>query len=197
VIAALYVATGGCYFGLPDVEPWDETRDARKYDGPWPVVAHPPCQRWSMLAAVVEARWGQRRGDDGGTFAAALAALRRWGGVLEHPAESRAWPTFGLPRPCRGWSRALLEPRLWVCAVDQYWYGHDANKPTWLAFIGDAPPPALDWRPGRSRVLVCSAPGHGAADRAARGVTLLRKSRHDATPIPFRDLLLDLARGAR
>jgi hypothetical protein len=46
MIAALYVQRGGVYCGLPDVEPWDEERDARKYVGPWPVVAHPPCQRW-------------------------------------------------------------------------------------------------------------------------------------------------------
>jgi len=26
VIAALYVQTGGCYFGLPDVDPWDEAQ---------------------------------------------------------------------------------------------------------------------------------------------------------------------------
>lgn len=30
MIAALYVATGGIYFGLPDVDPWDVARDARK-----------------------------------------------------------------------------------------------------------------------------------------------------------------------
>jgi hypothetical protein len=46
VIAALYVETGGCYYGLPDVDPWDLARDARTYAGPWPVVAHPPCERW-------------------------------------------------------------------------------------------------------------------------------------------------------
>ena len=43
MIAALFVETGGVYFGLPNVDPWDEERDARLYDGPWPVVAHPPC----------------------------------------------------------------------------------------------------------------------------------------------------------
>lgn len=46
MIAALYVQAEGCYFGVDGVDPWDEQRDARLYDGPWPVVAHPPCQRW-------------------------------------------------------------------------------------------------------------------------------------------------------
>ena len=42
MISALYVRTNGPYFGLPDVDPWDEARDARLYRGPRPVVAHPP-----------------------------------------------------------------------------------------------------------------------------------------------------------
>ena len=45
-IAAIYVQTGGSYYGLDDVDCWDEERDARLYPGPHPVVAHPPCQRW-------------------------------------------------------------------------------------------------------------------------------------------------------
>lgn len=49
MIAALYVETDGAYFGLEGVDPWDEARDARKYAGPWPVVAHPPCQRWGRF----------------------------------------------------------------------------------------------------------------------------------------------------
>ena len=43
MVAALYVEKGGVYYGLPGVDPWDEERDARLYDGPWRVVAHPPC----------------------------------------------------------------------------------------------------------------------------------------------------------
>lgn len=46
-VAALFVETGGCYYGLPGVDPWDEARDARNYRGPHPVVCHSPCQRWS------------------------------------------------------------------------------------------------------------------------------------------------------
>lgn len=48
MIAALYVATGGIYYGIDDVDPWDTARDARLYPGPHPVVAHPPCARWGQ-----------------------------------------------------------------------------------------------------------------------------------------------------
>jgi hypothetical protein len=107
VIAALFVAANGCYFGLDGIDPWDEKRDARLYPGPYPVVAHPPCSRWCRLAGLVEARWGHKRGDDGGCFASALASVRKWGGVLEHPAYSDAWAAFDIPPPSRhgGWMR--------------------------------------------------------------------------------------------
>jgi hypothetical protein len=99
-IAALYVETGGSYSNLANVDPWDEPRDARRYAGPFPVVAHPPCQRWGKLWAgqpLHIKRTGERKvkGDDGGCFAAALAAVRKWGGILEHPWGSHAWAHFG------------------------------------------------------------------------------------------------------
>ena len=57
MIAALYVETGGCYFGLPDIDPWDEKRDARLYDGPYPVIAHPPCTRMANSGVM----WLEKR----------------------------------------------------------------------------------------------------------------------------------------
>lgn len=68
MIAALFVETNGVYFGLPDVDPWDEPRDARLYAGPHPVVAHPPCQLWVNFAALNYKRYGgehNRPGNDG------------------------------------------------------------------------------------------------------------------------------------
>ncbi len=104
--AALYVQSNGCYFGLEGVEPWDKTRDARKYSGPWPVVAHPPCERWGRYwSGGPSARVRRLKGDDDGCFKAALEAVRRWSGVLEHPEASHAWSHFGLNAPPRngGW----------------------------------------------------------------------------------------------
>ena len=37
---------------------WPIERDARKYEGVFPVVAHPPCQLWGAMAFVNYARWG-------------------------------------------------------------------------------------------------------------------------------------------
>jgi hypothetical protein len=131
-VAALFVRRGGVYWDVPGVDPWDEARDARLYAGHWPVVAHPPCSRWCRLAGLVEARWGHRRGDDGGCFASALASVRRWGGVLEHPAYSDAWDAYDLPNPLPGggWQRGICGG--WSCHVEQGRYGHPAKKATWL-----------------------------------------------------------------
>src|SRR5260221_7502921 len=106
MIAALYVMPRGPYYGLSGVEPWGFERDARLYAGPWPVVAHPPCQRWCRFAKGIEKQYGYKVGDDGGCFEAALNAVRTYGGVLEHPAYSLAWRAFDLPRPMSsvGWS---------------------------------------------------------------------------------------------
>lgn len=181
IIAALYVETDGIYFGLADVEPWDELADARRYEGPWPVVAHPPCKAWSIMG---QCRPEIIRGDDGGTFAAALSAVRGWGGVLEHPAHSHAWAEYGLPRPAaRGWTGSLIDPG-WTCEVDQARYGHPTNKRTWLYYIGSEPPP-MRW--GR-------APFTGRTVRSDGGGGRDQRSR---TPVAFRDALLELAQGAR
>src|SRR5512138_1635298 len=101
-VAALFVSRKGPYWDDPRCDCWDESRDARKYDGTLPVIAHPPCTNWSNLAPVVQARWGQLIGDDGGCFKSALDAVLRCGGVLEQPAFSRAWFAYGLPRAERG-----------------------------------------------------------------------------------------------
>lgn len=197
-IAALYVMPGGAYFGLPDVDVWDVARDARLYAGPHPVVAHPPCERWGHYwYGGPSAKVRRIKGDDGGCFAAALAAVRRWGGVLEHPAASAAWDAFGLLRPPRagGWVNADLVGG-WTCCVDQGHYGHRAQKATWLYAHG-VELPALVWCPAPRTVEV---DGLSAAERRRRIKTgmcqRLSRSQRTATPPEFRDRLLSIARTA-
>lgn len=187
-VAALFVETNGCYFGLPDVDPWDRARDARLYTGPHPVVAHPECRKWISLAALNFKRWGgehNRPGNDGGCFASALNSVQTWGGVLEHPAGSRAWPAFGLAAPRgRGWQ--AVGPGEWVAEVWQSAYGHRARKRTWLYAVTRCPP-ELDTR---------AVPGVAQVGWFDRIKPTLSKREASATPIPFRDLLLSIARGA-
>jgi hypothetical protein len=201
MIAALFVQKGGAYYGIPDVDPWPVARDARRYAGPFAVVAHPPCARWSRLAGLVESRarpsltfpfggTDRRRREDGGCFASALASVRRWGGVLEHPRWSEAWATFGLPVPpaAGGWVRGACGG--WCCQVEQGWYGHLAPKATWLYAVGVERLPDLCWGPSPAMMVVTKS-------RGRRDKPEMPKSLRSATPPAFRDLLLNIARSAR
>ena len=186
VVAALYVDPKGPYFGRPDVDPWDETRDARLYNGPHPVIAHPPCARWGRFW------WRGKLGEDGGCFESALASVERWGGVLEHPEGTLAWARFGLPVPVRGrWTRGLFD-KGWSCSVDQSNYGHRARKRTWLYFVGPQEPAALDWRDGPAHVLV--APN---ARSRRLGLPVMRSGlERRLTPPPFAEALVRLVSGS-
>ena len=195
-VAALYVQPRGAYAGVPGVDLWDEARDARLYAGPYPVVAHPPCSRWCRLAGLVEARWGHKRGDDGGCFAAALASVRAWGGVLEHPAYSDAWDAFDLPKPPRagGWVRSLFGG--WSCHVEQQRYGHPAKKATWLYAVG-CDLPSLRWghKPNGSAAALVSWCGNRV--RSGESRPRVGKRVASRTPEEFRDVLLAMARSVK
>ena len=203
MIAALYVETDGAYFNVPGVDAWDEERDARTYTGPHPVVAHPPCQRWGRFWHGSTAKPHQfRLGEDGGCFAAALTAVRNYGGVLEHPAHSKAWDYFGLKRPVagKGWTKAD-DFGGWTCQVEQGHYGHMSRKATWLYAVG-VDFPELDWSNGEQRLHPKALEKYGYEKARRIGMMAMiggkDKTRiRNATPEPFRDVLLAMAASAR
>lgn len=202
MIAALFVQTNGAYYGIGGVDPWDATRDARLYAGPWPVVAHPPCNRWAQpLAQVNQTRYGHKVGDDGGCFASALASalasVRRWGGVLEHPANSAAWDAFDLPQPptSGGWVRGFCGG--WTAHVEQANYGHTARKATWLYAHG-VELPLLRWgRAPDEAVLHTVSNLRYGAEGMAESRPRLTGYAASRTPPEFQSLLLSIARSAR
>jgi len=201
MVAALYVAKNGCYFGVDNVDPWDQHRDARQYAGPHPVVAHPPCERWGRYWGGAPLTWPRLKlGDDHGCFAAALAAVRQWGGILEHPEGSHAWRAFHLNVPPRdgGWVNADFEGG-WTCCVEQGAYGHRARKATWL-YACKVELPSLQWGSAPGDFVRLDEGFHSKEERARAIKTgacqRLSKNQRAATPLPFRDLLISVARTA-
>jgi hypothetical protein len=194
VIAALYVLKDGPYYGLSDVDPWDESRDARKYFGPYPVVAHPPCARWGRYwSGGPSAKVRRKLGDDGGCFAHAIWAVRAFGGVLEHPEASHAWAAHGLTKPPKsGYWYPAGDFRGYTCCVEQGHYGHPARKATWLYAVG-CELPSLVW--GKSSATARLDQGcHSSSERNGKKVTRLSKRECLETPQKFRDVLLTMAR---
>lgn len=202
MIAALYVETKGCYFGIPGVDPWDRVRDARLYAGPHPIVAHPPCERWGRYWGGSPTTWPRLiKGDDAGCFAAALAAVRKWGGVLEHPEASHAWRHFGLNTPPKsgGWVMADWEGG-WTCCVEQGAYGHSARKATWL-YAHSTDLPSLAWGKAPGDFVQFEDGFHSAEERAAAKARRIKTAacqrlshrQRAATPAVFRNLLLSIA----
>lgn len=169
-VAALFVQPDGCYAGMPDVDAWPEARDARTYIGPLPVVAHPPCATWGRYAEKAGGK-----GNDGGCFAAALASVRSFGGVIEHPHGSGAWQAHKLP----GTWDAPDKFGGWTMEVHQRWWGHPAIKPSWLYLVGIE----------RACPAACHLGG-------AIPLENLSKRQRAASPMAFARWLVELAAGA-
>jgi len=188
-VAALYVDPRGPYIGRPDVDAWTAERDARGYEGPWPVVAHPPCGPWCRL-------WKFSTKQDPKLAPLAIEQIQRHGGVLEHPAGSRIWEQYDLPRPGeppRPQGRSGAPG--WSVAVDQVEWGHPTQKRTWLYIVGVEPhevstvPPY----PGRKPTRVIKPRRTGPT---ARGTYASKKERF-LTPPAFAEWLLEIARRTR
>jgi hypothetical protein len=192
VIAALYIDPRGPYAARPGVEAWGlPARDARTYAGPWPVVAHPPCGPWGRLkhldrsGAADCAPW-------------AVEAVRRFGGVLEHPRGSDFWTAARLPAPgapADAYGGFALD-------VEQVAWGHVARKPTWLyvvGFPGGAAALAREVRTG-------GTPTHWASGRRGMarassnvppGIKVCSAAQRRRTPPAFAEWLISIAERCR
>lgn len=192
-IGLLFVQENGVYQDIDNSSFWGKDRDARRYNQPWAVVAHPPCARWGRFW-YGSPSGGKRyeKGDDDGCFAHALRVVQCNGGVIEHPADSYAWERFNLPKPVKGegWSEpdALGGRSIYV---EQGQYGHVSRKPTWLYAMGVDWGIPIDTTIGEQRLR--HRDGY-ERDRRRGIVHYQSKRQRAATPVPFRDLLIKLAR---
>jgi len=198
-VAAIFVDPRGPYPRKLGADMcWTKDRDARQYTESYPVVAHPPCQVWTNMAYVNYKRWGgdhNRPGNDAGCFKLALDTTRRCGGVLEHPAFSRAWAAYGLWFPYPGKWLQMSDPTEWVCEVWQSAYGHKCRKRTWLFYKSRLPefkPYDANWeRPKGSHQI-----GYHDQRGKDRNKPTVSKREASESPVQFAEWLICLAHRA-
>lgn len=190
-VAALFVDRNGPYPKMPGVDAWTIERDARKYDGPHPVVAHPPCGAWGTLRHLASRSLNEK---DCGPRAVEHVFL--WGGALEQPAKSQLWKHCGLPMPFAATSRRSG----FSIDVEQVAFGHVARKRTWLFFYG------VDRDLVMAGIRRGGIPTHWVSgsrrrkDGAVRGglvppgIKVCSDEQRRRTPIAFAEWLVSLAR---
>lgn len=179
-VAALFVRSDSVYKEMPEVDAYDMDRDARTYDGPYPVVAHPPCRAWGRLRTFANPRPDERN-----LARLAVALVREFGGVLEHPAGSTLWRSQGMPTPGNGQDEAGG----WTLAAPQHWWGHKAEKATWFYIVGCAPHeiPAVPLVLGEAAFVVQSRKRHDHRPH-------ISKAEREHTPPELAHWLVELAR---
>lgn len=190
VVAVLFARSDSVYKGLSGCDVWDKERDAKKWPGGCPVVAHPPCRAWGQLRALANPEPGEKE-----LAFFAVDAVREFGGVLEHPLRSTLWPAAGLPEP-----GCIDEFGGWTLQVSQHDWGHRADKYTRLYIVGceSRCVPEMSLALGEAS-HVCGAPGRRAdGSRLKKGDTGWRpeitKKEREVTPLDFALWLCELAR---
>ena len=185
MIGALFVRQDSIYKSMPGVECFDIERDARKYAGCWPVVAHPPCRAWGQLSHMAKPR------DDEKELAIfAVEKIRQVGGVLEHPAKSKLWKEKNLPQPGE-----RDEFGGFSIIVNQHWWGHRAEKKTILYIVGIEPSelPEIPFVMGEAPCVVASSGRRINGTRSKRRPEITKRER-EATPPEFAKWLLEIAK---
>lgn len=181
-VAVLFARADSVYKSMECCDVWDMDRDARKYRGNAPVVAHPPCRAWGAFRMLAKPR-----SDEKELAIYAVNQVRLNGGVLEHPAGSTLWPVAKLPK--------LGERDAWggfTIIVPQFWWGHLADKATRLYICGCEPSdvPPVPMKLGSATHVI------GDVGRASLGTKKpeIPKADREKTPPAFAAWLVELAK---
>jgi hypothetical protein len=182
-VAVLFARRDSIYKRFPGCDVWDEERDARNYRGPKPVVAHPPCAQWGRMRGFAKQNPATRA-----LAPLAVALVRAFGGVLEHPYGSALWSECGLPAPGArdSWGGFTL-------GLSQRWFGHPCEKRTLLYICGVEPRavPTMPMSFALPTHVVTSYP-RGQRPPGLRLPSAHKKMR-EATPEPFARWLVEIA----
>lgn len=186
--AVLFARADSIYKTL-NADVWDEARDARKYPGSAPVVAHPPCRSWGRLRMLANPAPGERE-----LAFFAVEQVRKFGGVLEHPATSLLWPEAGLPE-----AGEVDAYGGWTLPVLQFQWGHRAAKATKFYIVGCSPRdlPDIPFALGEAPAVCGTSGQRRDGSRLHKGDAGWRpeisKREREATPPQLATWLLEVA----
>ena len=182
-VAVLFARRDSIYKTLPACDVWDAQRDARLWPGGAPAIAHPPCRTWGRLRYFAKP---PDLAEEQALSFFAVTQVQRWGGVLEHPAGSLLWKAAGLPRP------GHRDEFGWTLFIQQWWFGHRAEKATWIYVVGVEPSvmPPLPFRLGDPTYVIQSRKKHG------EGRPHVSRAEREATPLRLAQWLVEVARMA-
>jgi hypothetical protein len=152
MIAVLFARQDSRYKELQGYDVYDIDRDARKYNGNDPVIAHPPCRAWGRLSHMANPRPDEKE-----LAYFALKQVRKNGGILEHPKGSKLWKEAPLPKP----GEPQDEYGGFTILIDQYHFGHVARKWTHLYIVGinRNELPTIPVREGQPWKTICGITG--------------------------------------
>ncbi|WP_444931530.1 hypothetical protein [Microbulbifer sp. SSSA002] len=180
-IAVLFARQDSNYKSIEGVDVWDAERDARRWPGGSSLIAHPPCRLWGRLR-----QFAKGSEDEKELAIFAIGKIQKWGGVLEHPAYSTLWKSEGLPLPG---SRDQFDG--WTLPVHQHWWGHRAEKATWLYVVGVEPKDMPEIPLVLGKATHCIRP-----TKSYPRLPSVTKAEREHTPIDFAHWLVEVARRA-
>jgi hypothetical protein len=180
MISILFAARNSIYKTIPGLDVWDEDRDALNWPGGNPGIFHPPCRLWSKWMR----HFSKAPPEEKELALWSVRQVRKWGGVLEHPACSELWPGAGLPFPGKG--RDIYGGM--SISLRQQWFGHKAEKATWLYICGANRLPDIPFRLGQPEC-------HYSAVRTVKHPDMQRLSHRErhGTPPAFAHWLIAVA----
>lgn len=168
-ISVLCVNRNSIYKTIPGLDVWDEDRDAYNFKGTNQVITHAPCQQWSKMKSFAK--------DNPREKELAFFCLNKVmvnGGIFEHPAGSSFFKAANVPRSS-------------IYSVDQFWWGLECKKPTWLFFSQCKPLPyALRFEAITHQIKT----GFNGANKIKNGMKWMQKTRHSYTTIDFAKWLI-------
>lgn len=129
MIPVLCTQPNSNYLKIEGFDCYDEIRDMRTFTGSAALIAHPPCRMWSKLKGLAKGTE-----DEKNLARICVRLVRQNGGVLEHPAGSSLWIDQNLPK-----GKCIDEFGGFTLKINQHWFGHPAEKKTYLYIVGLKP----------------------------------------------------------